>query len=126
LSGDLAIKHVTELARGHLRTNDALGRFGGDEFVLFLSFAKEKFGKSIMERLRKAVANTPVITEQGKHGITISVGLICISPDAEEPRDSEFLKKIVELADGALYRAKKNGRNRVSARTISKKTPECA
>jgi len=121
LNGDLAIKHVTALAQKHLRTNDALGRFGGDEFVLFLSFAEEKFGKKIVERLRRAVAHSPVATDQGEHGITISIGLVCISPDWKDPRDSDFLEKIVELADAALYQAKRNGRNRVSVRTLSNK-----
>ena len=121
LNGDLAIKHVTELARSVLRSDDALGRFGGDEFVLFLSFVEERFGKSIMERLCRAIARTPVVTEHGKLGITVSIGFICIASDLEGHRDSHFLDNIVKAADVALYRAKANGRNRVSMRTLSKK-----
>jgi diguanylate cyclase (GGDEF)-like protein len=119
MSGDLAIKHIANLARSTLRPNDPVGRFGGDEFVLFLSFAEEKTGKSIMERLCKTVAGAPVATEQGMFGITISIGFVCISPCLEEYRDIDFLDMIVKIADEALYRAKNSGRNKVSVRTLS-------
>ncbi len=122
LNGDLALSHVTSLAKATVRTGDSIGRFGGDEFVLFLSFSEEKAGKSIVERLRKAVAFSPVVTMEGERiALTISLGFICVPPDFQQARDADFLEELIHFADEALYRAKRGGRNKVSMRTLSNK-----
>lgn len=127
LYGDLALKHVTTLARSALRTDDIIGRFGGDEFVLFLAFAEKEIGRRIIERLRRTVANSAFMTDTDEVAVTISIGLVNIHPDLKESRDTGFLEKVIRHADTALYKAKGKGRNRVSSQTLSvtgKSAPE--
>ena len=121
LIGDVALHHVTKLARDTLRSNDLLGRFGGDEFMFFFTFRTKDTGRSVPERFRSAVAATPVSTEKGAIPLTVSIGIVCVPPGLAEARDMEFMERVLRSADTALYRAKLRGRNKVSLLTLSKK-----
>ena len=116
LDGDAALRHVTHTVKHELRDQDILGRYGGEEFVLLLPGVDQENGEYIAERLRLAVANTPVVTKTaGQAVVTISVGLVLIPPDGPEERKVPFLERYLDFADAALYRAKESGRNRVMA-----------
>jgi len=121
LIGDIALHHVTKLARDTLRSNDLLGRFGGDEFMFFFTFRTKDTGRYVSERFRNAVAMTPLLTEKGAISLTVSIGIVCVPPELAEARDMEFLERVLRNADTALYRAKLRGRNRVSLLTLPQK-----
>jgi diguanylate cyclase (GGDEF)-like protein len=121
-AGDDALRHVVTIISSMLRKNDFLGRYGGEEFMFFFSRADKKTGIAIAERVREAIAATPVKTGAGPVSITASFGVV-LSGDVDFPgpagepgdagKSADFLEQLIRCADQALYRAKKEGRNRV-------------
>ena len=84
--------------------------WGGEEFVCILPDASEAAAAQLAERMRLAVQSLALEHAAGSTGrvVTISVGLAGIKPDREHKFET-----LIELADQALYRAKKTGKNRV-------------
>jgi diguanylate cyclase (GGDEF)-like protein len=108
--GDSVLQHVAEVLRGVAeKRNGILGRQGGDEFVVLLpGFALEE-AAALAENLRAACASLPIILNAQMTRVTMSIGLASAAQG-----DSE-LSTLMSLADGALYQAKRNGRNQVAA-----------
>jgi diguanylate cyclase (GGDEF)-like protein len=116
-AGDLCLKALAEIMRKHFRREtDRLSRFGGEEFVVFASYEDSDEIRNRLEAFREAVANAGDIGDQHDIRLTISIGLATGTPGADASPE-EFLRQ----ADQALYQAKQNGRNRLEARTISRK-----
>lgn len=111
LEGDAALRHVTGILQNALRQNDIVGRYGGEEFVLFFPNTPMDAGEAIAGRLRQTIADTPVATTFGPVSITASLGLVHIPYDTGAQRDISFLEEALSLADQALYEAKNAGRN---------------
>lgn len=112
LDGDTALCHLTQTVKGELRGQDILGRYGGEEFVLLLPDVDLPASEAIAERLRLAVAGSPVATKTaGLAEITISMGLALVPPQGSEERRVAFLERYLGFADAALYEAKAAGRN---------------
>ncbi|HET6725955.1 MAG TPA: diguanylate cyclase [Gammaproteobacteria bacterium] len=86
--------------------DDTLGRFGGEEFLLVLPATGTDGAYACAERLREAVASTPVWTEAGELSVTISGGIA-------EYQVGEGVEGVLKRADEALYLAKERGRNRI-------------
>ncbi len=108
-TGDKVLKLVAETVRKHLRKIDQLFRFGGEEFIALLPGAGREAAERTAERIREVVAGTKLTTDDGSSlGITISTGG-CIFP-ADAGDEEELFRK----ADQAMYRAKREGKNRVS------------
>jgi predicted signal transduction protein with EAL and GGDEF domain len=94
-----------KVARDTLRATDIVGRLGGEEFAaLLLSTAPE--AAVAAERVRAALAATPIVSNGGSIAATVSIGVASGSP-------TTAIDVLIARADDALYRAKKNGRNRV-------------
>jgi diguanylate cyclase (GGDEF)-like protein len=107
--GDQAIQRFAELLRQQIRPGDLLGRYGGEEFCLILPGATETRGMSLAETLRQVVAcNDGEGLEPGS-AVTLSAsfGVAMLS------KQGARLSDLIELADQAMYVAKKTGRNRV-------------
>jgi diguanylate cyclase (GGDEF)-like protein/PAS domain S-box-containing protein len=102
-AGDLALKRVAEIARRVSRDSDMLFRLGGDEFVLYLPGVGAQGATVIAQRLREAVAHSPVA---GARALTVSIGVA-------ERRPEDDVERWLRAADAALYAAKQGGRNRV-------------
>lgn len=85
------------------RGYDSVGRYGGEEFLIICT---ENDVQQPFERLRAIVANTPFQTQAGPVEVTVSIGVVVLTREADE-----FTS--LELADVSLYRAKEKGRNRV-------------
>ena len=108
--GDEALKHVSKVIREALAKHNVIAcRFGGEEFALLLPNATTGYGKIAAEELRIACALHPVEAEGKSTRVTMSVGVAA----AAQPQSD--LTRLLSFADGALYRAKRGGRNRVEA-----------
>lgn len=109
LTGDLALAAVAGVLRGQVRSRDLVGRFGGEEFCVFLPDTPAEEARAVAERLVSAVASC-TLPESGARA-TISVGVVSFDAGAEV----EELVDALTAADRALFRAKLDGRNRVVA-----------
>jgi two-component system cell cycle response regulator len=103
--GDVALREVAERLREQLRAVDVVARYGGEEFLAVLAGAQTREAMLVAERLREAVASAPVESEGHTVPLTISIGVAV--GEAATPAE-----KLIGAADGALYRAKREGRNR--------------
>jgi diguanylate cyclase (GGDEF)-like protein len=107
-AGDQVLREVARTLREGLRTVDALGRYGGEEFVAVLPHTPSVEALATAERLRRAVAEADLSSGGKPIRATISVGVAsCPAPGMDAPGD------LVRAADKALYAAKQAGRNRV-------------
>ncbi|MBM3783926.1 MAG: diguanylate cyclase [Acidobacteria bacterium] len=106
-AGDTVLITVAERVRDALGTVDAMGRFGGEEFVIVSRREPEDLA-ALAESIRQALAAEPVVAECVPLQITASFG-VASRPDGAECSGHLLVKS----ADEALYQAKQNGRNRV-------------
>ncbi len=102
-TGDLVLAEVGERLRQHLRADDIVGRWGGEEFLILVHERDQQPAAHLAERLRQAIAVEPF---SGGLEVTASMGATMRHAD-----DSSHT--LLHRADMALYRAKENGRNRV-------------
>ncbi len=107
--GDQAIQRFSQLLRQQVRPGDLLGRYGGEEFCLVLPGADADRGRRLAEVLRQAVAdnNGQGLDPGPQLAMSASFGVAAID------RTVADLSALVDLADRAMYVAKKSGRNRV-------------
>jgi diguanylate cyclase (GGDEF)-like protein len=106
-AGDAVIRHFAEMLRLHLRDSDAAARLGGEEFAAILPPLPLEQARIVAERVRLAFELSPTRFVSETIPATVSVGLAICGP--EEPFSS-----VLNRADDALYKAKNNGRNRVT------------
>lgn len=107
LAGDAVLREVAARLQQAMRTEDALGRWGGEEFLAVLTDTPPEGVRVMAERLRQVVAAAPFTLDDGSQiRVTVSVGHTSGTEDAEI---------LVHRADDALYVAKAEGRNRVAA-----------
>jgi diguanylate cyclase (GGDEF)-like protein len=105
--GDAALVHLAELLKAALRGNDHLLRYGGEEFVMLLFGTGEAAAETVALRLLRLVRSNPMpMPNGGQLHLTISIGMSRV-----HPHDS--LESAIRRADVALYRAKRNGRDRL-------------
>jgi len=102
--GDRALQQFAACVRANKRASDAAARFGGDEFAIVLSGAYAAEATAIAERIRTDV--TAQLIGSG-HRLTGSIGLATFPDDGQTP------ETLLEVADAALYQAKRQGGNRV-------------
>ncbi len=110
-AGDESLRCVAvSLSRCARRPMDAVVRFGGEEFAVVLYDATSEYVEEVAARVQRAIAELN-IPHQGStiaSHLTTSIGAACIQPTASRSPDG-----LIQLADEALYAAKKQGRNRV-------------
>lgn len=105
-SGDQVLRGISQRLRAALRSNDILGRYGGDEFIAVLRGGPEaEMSAETLERIMCAVAE-PVKIDGHTMRVNCSVGV------AVFPQDGDTPEQLMEQADAAMYRAKQSGRNR--------------
>lgn len=114
--GDRALAAVAATLRAGLKESDVLARYGGEEFCIILLETEPAAALATVERLRAAVAATPMEAAGPDEGavradpftLTVSAGVAGLKP-------GEVPVALLERADAALYRAKREGRDRVVA-----------
>ena len=108
-AGDRALQQVSMILKDSIRTSDVLCRYGGEEFAIIMSKTEITGALEKADKIRQYVESASFDTMvTGKSlGITISIGV------ASFPENGTEYDTLVDAADGALYKAKRNGRNRV-------------
>jgi diguanylate cyclase (GGDEF)-like protein len=101
-AGDVVLQNIGSVMRASIRTTDHVYRYGGEEFLVVFMNASPAEGHRLAERLRQAVE----LQLHNVQPITVSIGLASLPEDGTDPRT------LIELADSAMYRAKRGGRNR--------------
>lgn len=105
--GDKVIKSLADTCKANLRSIDHFGRFGGEEFVCIFPETGEEQAMFCAERLRQSIEAARVDTPQGQLRYTASIGVAILNQRHAD------LDALLKDADRALYRAKRDGRNRV-------------
>ena len=107
--GDEVLRHVASLLAGQVRNVDRVARYGGEEFALIMIETDGKNAAEHIKRLGVLLAETPCVVESKNLtvDVTLSAGVATSIGDATSALD------LVEVADKALYAAKKGGRNRI-------------
>lgn len=106
--GDLAIKQISAVLKQNARSIDVPARIGGEEFDVLLPGIDSKGAMIAAERIRKAIAATPIETVGT---ITASLGVATFLEHANN------IEELIELTDQAMYNSKRNGRNQVTLAT---------
>jgi diguanylate cyclase (GGDEF)-like protein len=105
--GDIVIRNVVQVCRKQLRDGDLLGRYGGEEFIIFLPNTRIEEAKIVAERLRDTVAHHPIQNGSGTTFVTVSIGV------SDYQSENLSLELLIQRADEAMYNAKRLGRDRV-------------
>jgi two-component system cell cycle response regulator len=106
LAGDRVIAGLAQLLRQRLRSDDKLGRYGGEEFCAVLPETNLANAAAIAETLRTLVATSPFPIDSQRLAVTVSIGGAALQPQMQT-------SDLYGAADEMLYRAKNLGRNRV-------------
>ncbi|EDP75288.1 GGDEF domain-containing protein [Hydrogenivirga sp. 128-5-R1-1] len=105
VAGDEVLKSLASLIRRNLRSTDMVGRFGGEEFVVVMPDTPLNTAVKVMERLRRVVEET----------YFEPIGSVSISVGVAQLREGDDVSNLLSRADGKLYQAKREGKNRVLA-----------
>lgn len=108
LTGDVAIQTSATIIAAQLRPSDVIGRTGGEEFAVMLPQCSLDNAKAVAERIRQAIANTPLVLPKPSEGevlhLTLSIGIAISHADDNS-------ESLMHRADQQLYAAKHSGRN---------------
>ncbi len=110
VAGDRLLVHISEILKQLVRGEDVAARFGGDEFVVMLTYTEKSNASIIADRIIKEIKKQP-LNFDGKNkehyegGITIGI--------ASYPLDANSCEELMDKADKTLYAAKKAGKNKI-------------
>jgi diguanylate cyclase (GGDEF)-like protein len=106
--GNIALKKISDLISSSVRNIDVVARFSGEEFIIAVSNSNKNGAEQIADRIVSNVANNIFIFNDQRIKITVSAGM------AEFPNESDQVQKLIDVADKAMYTAKKHGGNTFS------------
>ncbi|MFA5119305.1 MAG: diguanylate cyclase [Candidatus Omnitrophota bacterium] len=109
--GDVALKKIAEALSFNIRNCDYVFRYGGEEFVVVLTNTSTKKALAVIEKLRKIIKGIPF-----KRQVTVSAGACCFLVDTRE------IDECFSLADGCLYQAKQEGRDKTCVYFLEKRS----
>ncbi len=107
-AGDHALRDMGVLLKNAVRRTDLASRYGGEEFALFLPQTDGDAALALAETIREKIEAHEMIFEDLNLRMTVSIGVKTVGGE-----DPISVMEIISAADGALYRAKEDGRNRV-------------
>ena len=112
LAGDLVLQRISQAVRATLRSADAVGRYGGEEFLFVLPETSIEEAKTVAEKIRTRVATCPVAVggQEEDLYVTVSIGLSSLQQTTVDPVTA---RDLIETADRNLLQAKRDGRDRV-------------
>jgi diguanylate cyclase (GGDEF)-like protein len=106
--GDEVLKHIAKILTSHLRDEDTVSRWGGEEFLVLLKYSSESAGERAINKIRKIIQSESIIIHDRIIRTTITAGI----SQYDSRLDINFC---IEQADKALYSGKKRGKNCVIA-----------
>jgi diguanylate cyclase (GGDEF)-like protein len=106
-AGDEVLREAAKRLSSAIRESDAIGRYGGEEFLIVFRNMDEMIGRDRCEHVRLAVCRKPVVFQGEELAISCSIGMSGMRGSGTAA------DKLIANADEALYKAKKGGRNRV-------------
>jgi diguanylate cyclase (GGDEF)-like protein len=106
LAGDEVLKEVCRRIISCLRNYDVVGRYGGEEILIIIPGADQEQAVHIFERIRYTIGESPIKDQSENLTVTVSIGIGTLSSNMNT-------KEFIQVADDALYQAKKKGRNQV-------------
>jgi diguanylate cyclase (GGDEF)-like protein len=107
LTGDFVLKEMSRRLMGKVRKEQLMARYGGEEFAAVLPETDNVGAMQFAEKIRQIVAAEPFEYEGDRVNVTVSVGVVTLTGQDMEPMS------FIKMADDNLYRAKREGRNRV-------------
>ena len=105
-AGNQLLQHLAKAIQAELRFTDIAARYGGDEFIVFLPDTPATGAMEVAERIRTRIASLALPVNGSSVSASVSIGISCY------PEDGGTLDALAAHADGALYSAKQDGRNR--------------
>ncbi len=119
LLGSQTLKELGHILEKNLRKNDIIARYGGDEFVVLLPHTPLDTAAEIAERIRQRIEEHPFPGEDSQPAgtLTVSIGVSSFPYSARTGDD------LLKMADAAMYRGKKRGRNKVGVYRKGRKGP---
>lgn len=113
-AGDEVLREVARLIREQLRNTDVVVRYGGEEFAVLLDRADRRNALEMAQRIRQVIADHDfVLAFAVKIWVSVRIGVATYTPGEAPLSTEQIRRKLIEQADAALYRAKREGRNRV-------------
>jgi two-component system, cell cycle response regulator len=113
LAGDAVLREAARRILAGRRVYDLVGRYGGEELLLLAPGCDLEAAASVAERLRAAIGDRPIDTAEGPIAITASWGVTTYTPGSGLDPEA-----VIKAADGALYAAKRAGRDRVCRASV--------
>ena len=105
--GDRALQHMSDLISQQCRRTDVVARLGGEEFGIYMPHTDISTGQLVAERIRIEIFSSPLLVDGVEIAISTSIGIALRAP-------GEAIEDVLKRADDALYRAKAEGRNKVT------------
>ncbi len=105
-AGDAVLRTIAKTMQANVRKDDIVGRWGGEEFIIILRHVDHMDARMVAEKHRMLIKDTHVSHGQQTLQVTVSIG-------GAMYREGLGVEKLIEIADGNMYTAKKQGRNRV-------------
>jgi len=107
-AGDEVLRKVSSVIRKTVRKIDMAGRYGGEEFAIYLHGTDQTHACQVAERLRLMIRQTRFVFDERELGVTASLGIACC------PGHGKAGEELLRQADIALYRSKQGGRDRIT------------
>ncbi|MCE9688254.1 diguanylate cyclase [Shewanella sp. AS16] len=104
--GDRVIQSLAQILHNNCRSDDIAARLGGEEFALVLGDIGLEQAQPVLERIRSSFVDTPIAVAGDMIHCSVSIGLV-------ENSQTAGIEPLLQLADKALYRAKRQGKNRI-------------
>ena len=106
-AGDILLKRLADILNSLINAGDLISRYGGEEFAILLFETNRKEALDIAEKIRQKIESEKFWLRREETRATISIGI------ATFPVDAKIKNELIEAADRNLYKAKREGRNRV-------------
>jgi diguanylate cyclase (GGDEF)-like protein len=113
LVGDRVLARIAEVTRAHVRKGDLVARYGGEEFAVLLPQTQAAEALEVAARIHQEIRDNPVMHAGKPIVATVSMGVVTLEVD------HQTLDELLAKADGALYRAKSTGKNRIEVSSSS-------